>query len=413
MKEKHFLRRLLPLLLTAVLIIPLAQPLAVTKTEAKKVTQAEIDNLKKNADELNRQKKELKNQLKDVKADKNAALNKKYLIEKQMGVIEEEISNIDDQITTYGQLIEEKGAEIEDAQAEESDQYRHFCGRVRNMEETGQISYWSVLFSSKSFSDLLDNFMMVEEIISYDNAVMDNLIEIREQIEAEKAELEGLKAEQVKAREEQVKAKAELSDREGEVDSLIKEIKTHEDELEAREEELRKAADKVDAEIKLKEKQMAEQIANVPSESGFLWPLPGYNVLSSLYGPRINPVTHRPQHHQGIDIPAPRGTHILASKSGIVVTSTRMRGGYGNYVAISHSDGTSTLYAHMNKRLVKEGQKVKQGQVIGHVGTTGRSTGNHLHYEIRVKGTRKDPIDFFKEKTFYVRAKGKTVKLDH
>ena len=412
MNVKNLFRRLLPLMLTLAILLPLAGPITVTDGYAKKITQAELDALKQDASSLHQQKKELQKQLKEIKADKNAAQHKKNVIEQQIGVIQDEISNMDHQINTYDQMIAQKSEEIAEGQAKEAEQYRLFCQRVRCMEESGPLSYWSILFSSASFSDLLDNFMMVEEIMAYDNAVMDNLVATRERIEAEKADLEKLRSEQEEARKKQLAAKNELSTREGEVDELIKEISTKQDALEAREAELRKAADAVDAELRRKEKEFAAQISNVPSESGFLWPLPGYDTLSSLYGKRKHPVTGRPNNHTGIDIPAPAGTKILAAKSGVVTTSKYNRS-YGNYVVVSHSDGTSTLYAHMSKRLVKEGQTVKQGQSLGLVGTTGSSTGNHLHYEIRVRGNRTDPVNYYKDKTLYARANGKRVLLEH
>ena len=146
---------------------------------------------------------------------------------------------------------------------------------------------------------------------------------------------------------------------------------------------------------------MKPQIDNVPSESGFVWPLPGYYTLSSLFGGRIHPITGRPNNHTGIDIPAPGGTPIVAAKSG-VVTKSLHKGSYGSYVVISHSDGTSTLYAHMSRRAVSAGQTVKQGQVIGYVGHTGSATGDHLHYEVRVGGSRRDPVSYYKNITLYV-----------
>ena len=148
----------------------------------------------------------------------------------------------------------------------------------------------------------------------------------------------------------------------------------------------------MDAQIKKLEQQYAAQIANVPSESGYLWPLPSsYNTLSSLYGNRIHPITRRPNSHTGIDVPAPSGTHIYAAKSGVVTTSTYNRS-YGNYVVVSHSDGTSTLYAHMSSRKVSVGQKVAQGDVIGITGSTGHSTGPHLHFEVTEGGVLINPL---------------------
>lgn len=414
MKHKRLWRRALPLVLALALLVPLS-PTVVVPAEAK-VTQEDIDRLKADAGKLADQKKDLASQLKGIRADKSKALDQKRLFERQIDVIQSVIDNIDAQIRDYSTLIDQKEVELADTQKKEEAQYELFCQRVRAMEEEGQVNYWSILFSSDDFSDLLDNVMMIEEIIEYDNSVMEGLVALREQIESDKAALESAKTERESARREQQSARAELKSQESEVEKLIGEISAKEDELEKAEADLKRAADAANAEIRRKEKELASQIANVPSESGFLWPLNGYNTLSSLFGGRIHPVTGKPNNHTGIDIPAPKGTPILAAKSGVVITSVLGSGSswsYGNYVVVSHSDGTSTLYAHMSKRSVKEGQTVKQGQKLGEVGTTGRSTGNHLHFEIRVGGSRRDPVNYFKDKTLYARSGGKTVKLNH
>jgi len=127
-------------------------------------------------------------------------------------------------------------------------------------------------------------------------------------------------------------------------------------------------------------------------------------------------VTKKYGNHSGIDIPAPKNTKICAARGGVVTTSVYGSGAYwsyGNYVVINHGDGTSTLYAHMNSRAVKEGAVVKQGQVIGYVGTTGRSTGYHLHFEIRKNNVRVDPVNYFPNMTLYARSNGVVKKLEH
>ena len=400
MKKGKLLRRIVPLLMALVLVVPMFQPVAVTQVQAKP-SKAEIEALKKNAEELDKQKKELQEKLKAVRADKYAALEKKDLIEGQMEVIQSEIDNCDVQIATMGDLITAKGEELVQTQEKEQAQYELFCKRVRNMEENGTLSYWSILFSSVSFSDLLDNFMMMDEIMAYDTAIMEELQATRNQIELDKEEIEKAKTEQEAAREEQVKAKEELAASQAEVDKLIEEISGQEELLAAQEAKLRAEANAIDAELRQTEEQMKPQIDNVPSESGFVWPLPGYYTLSSLFGGRIHPITGRPNNHTGIDIPAPGGTPIVAAKSG-VVTKSLHKGSYGSYVVISHSDGTSTLYAHMSRRAVSAGQTVKQGQVIGYVGHTGSATGDHLHYEVSVGGSRRDPVSYYKNITLYV-----------
>ena len=413
MKQGRLLRRAAVLLLALVIFLPLTGPGVVLETSA--VTQAEIDALKGSAGKLAEQKKDIQAQLKAVQADKSSALKKKELLEDQIDLIRQEIANINEQIAMYDQLIAEKTVELEQAEADEKAQFDLFCRRMRHMEEQGETSYWSILFTSGDFSELLDNYMMIEEIIQYDNQVIDSLVALQEKVANDRTVLEGAQAEQEEAKARQMAAQDELKAQEDEVDKLIAEISAQEDLLEEMEEELNKAAKALDAQIKAKEREYAAQVANVPSESGYLWPLPGgYNTISSLAGGRIHPVTGKPGNHAGIDIPAPSGTNIYAAKSGVVIHAAKGTGSswsYGNYVIVSHSDGTSTLYAHMSRIGCKEGQTVKQGDVVGYVGTTGRSTGNHLHFEVRSGSTRKDPVNYFKDKALYVQSSGKKVAL--
>ena len=384
--------RLCGLALTAAVAVSLLPEAVVVPASA--VTQAEIDAMKEEANSLKQQQEEIQDQLDSLAADRENAMARKTLLEQQINATRAEINTIAAQISKYDELIAQKQTELDEAEAEEQAQYELFCERVRYMEEQGEVSYWSILFSSKDFADLLDNAMMVEEIMDYDNQVMDQLIALREQIEEDKAELETARQEQQDAKAEQEAAQANLQAQESEVDALLSQISNQEDELEAREAQLRAASDAATAEIAAAERELAAQIANVPSESGFLWPLPGRYNLSSLFGSRKHPITGKANNHTGIDIPASSGTSILAAKSGVVTTST-YNNSYGNYVVVSHSDGTSTLYAHMVRRNCSKGDTVSQGQVIGYVGTTGSSTGNHLHFEVRVNGSRVDPINYF------------------
>lgn len=384
--------RLCGLALTAAVAVSLLPEAVVVPASA--VTQAEIDAMKEEANSLKQQQEEIQDQLDSLAADRENAMARKTLLEQQINATRAEINTIAAQIAKYDELIDQKQEELSQAEAEEQAQYELFCERVRYMEEQGEVSYWSILFSSKDFADLLDNAMMVEEIMDYDNQVMDQLIALREQIEEDKAELETARQEQQDAKAEQEAAQANLQAQESEVDALLSQISNQEDELEAREAQLRAASDAATAEIAAAERELAAQIANVPSESGFLWPLPGRYNLSSLFGSRKHPITGKANNHTGIDIPASSGTSILAAKSGVVTTST-YNNSYGNYVVVSHSDGTSTLYAHMVRRNCSKGDTVSQGQVIGYVGTTGSSTGNHLHFEVRVNGSRVDPINYF------------------
>ena len=330
---KKWLSGAMALVLAVTMVAALPAQLVVP-VSADKVTQSQINALKNDASKLNAQKSELKKQLNAVAADKSKALEQKSILEQQINVIQAEINNITSQIAQYDQLILVKEEELVKIQEDEARQYDLFCQRVRMMEEEGEISYWSILFNSSDFADLLDRFMMVEEIMDYDNAIMEQLIATREQIKVEKAELETARSEQEAAKAVQEAAKAELKAQEAKVDKLVAEISAQEDQLEKAHQRLAAAASAMDAEIRKKEKALQAQLAaagtTIVSEAGFKWPSYA-TTITSLFGSRIHPVTGRANNHTGVDVAAAGGTNILAAKSGVVITSTYNRS-YGNYV---------------------------------------------------------------------------------
>ena len=362
------------------------------------VTQSEIDALKQEQAESQARQKELKEQLAAAEAEQSAAEDKRNLLLAQLDAINDELDNINAQIAYYDSAIAQKEEERKVAEANEQAQYELFCQRVRAMEEEGTVSYWSILFNAESFSDLLDRLADVDAVMDYDNQVMDELIAVREELERLQAELESARADEQAVKEQQEAKKAEQQEKVAEAEKVLDELNKNVAEVNRLLDEEDKAAAAIQADIVKKQKQLEEERkqngTTIVSESGYMWPLPGWYRISSPFGYRINPVSGRAQNHGGIDIPANGGTPILAAKSGQVITSVKGSGAYwsyGNYVVIDHGNGNSTLYAHMSSRAVSEGQMVKQGQVIGYVGTTGNSTGNHLHLEIRVNGQRTDP----------------------
>ncbi len=395
------LGRVLSVLLAVAMLMPLPM---VISPDVMAVTQAEIDGLKADASNLDKQKAELQKQLKAIAADKNKAMDQKELLEQQVDVIQSEINNINQQISKYDELIVQAQSGIAETEQEEAKLYELFCQRVRYMEEEGDVNYWAILFNAASFSDLLDRLIMVDEIMEYDNAVMDSLIATRQQLQESKTQMEQARVEQQAAKDKQVVARKELESREAEVDKLIAQINKEKKQVEHSVKELEALAKKMDDEIARKQKELAAQLAaqgkTITSESGYKWPLTDYTNLSSLFAGRKDPFTGKPATHSGIDVPAPKGVKILSAKSGVVLTSAYNSGGYGNYVVVDHGNGNTTLYAHMSSRAVKVGDVVKQGQVLGYVGTTGRSTGNHLHYEIREKNVRIDPVTRYSGLTY-------------
>ena len=398
-KQKVEWRRVLFGGLAAVLALLLLLPMVtMILGGAGAVTQSEIDALKAEQAASQARQDELEEQLADVEADQAEAQQRRQLLQAQLDAINNEIENIDKQIAYYDQEIAQKEAEQAEAEANEEAQYELFCQLVRAMEEEGTVSYWSILFNSESFSELLDRLADIDAVMDYDNQVMDELIAIREEIIALRTQLETSRAEEQAARDQQAAKQAEQQAKVAEAQELLDQINADVAEVNRQLDAESEAAAEIQAEIAQKQKQLEEQRRQnnitIDSETSYLWPLPGYYRLSSLFGYRIHPITGEAHSHTGIDIPAPGNTPILACKSGQVVTSA-YHYSYGNYVVIDHGNGNSTLYAHMSSRAVSEGDMVTQGQTIGYVGTTGSSTGNHLHLEVRDNYTRVDPESKF------------------
>lgn len=429
----------------AALLLATALILTALPTSGMAVTKEEIANLRAQAASLEKEKAALQQQINEVAASKNSALEQKQLLEQKIEVLRNQIAVSEATIADLTDQIAQKEQELADAKAEEARYFDLFCDRVRSMEEDGDISYWVILFQAESFSSLLDQLTMIGEIMDYDQEVRDQLEAARIAVDMAKQALEQSKAEEEQVRASLNNQKSELQAEEAKVDALIGQLTSqaaaYADEMDI----LQADADNMAKEIKQAEKTYAAQLeaqrkaeeaareaeearkaeeakkaaaakaaasvgiqnasATTPSSGtavrtgggGFIWPLSGYTRVSSTYGYRTHPVTHQYRFHGGIDIPAPNGTPIMAAKSGVVIIST-LGGSYGNHVAIAHGDGTRTLYAHMSSRAVSAGQSVSQGQVIGYVGSTGRSTGNHLHYEIWTgssSSSRTNPLNYY------------------
>lgn len=408
-----------------------------TEVTGYAVTQSEINALKDHASDLRTQKDALQGKLNALSHSQQEALARKGLLEQKINVIQEEIQVSQTAIAQYTRRIEEKEVELQEAEAKQQEYYELFCKRVRTMEESGTLSYWSVLFQANSFSDLLDRVNMVSEIMEYDNQVIDELKAAKQAVAQAKADLESSKADQEATQADLLTQQSELTFQQSQVNELIAEINantsryagqitdleqnedqiadqisnaeaTYARQLEAQREAARKAAAQKAAAQKAAQEAARKSAANDTGSTaspgtvssgtgGFLWPVPSSHNVTSGFGYRIHPITGRHHLHTGIDIAASCGASIVASKEGVVIISG-YGSSYGNYVALAHADGTRTLYAHMSARAVSAGNTVSQGQNIGSVGSTGSSTGNHCHFEVWTgssSSTRVNPLNYF------------------
>ena len=403
---------------------------------AQAASRSAIEPLQSQQASLTVQKAELQKKLDGIRSSQGQALNKKNLVEQQLNVLKQQIQVSENLLAQYARQITEKEAELEQAKAKEAGYQAEFEQRVRAMEERGNVSYWSVLFQASDFSDLLDRIDMIGEIMDADDQVLDQLAEARQAVAQAKTDLEASRQGQQETLAQQQSQQAQLQAQQAEVDQLIQEIATQGDvyakqieKLEATQDDVaqqiaeaeatyqkqlaaeKAAAEKAAAEKAAAEKQQSsgssasgsssssgsQSSQTTASASGFLWPIASSHRVTSPFGWRTHPITGRQNLHGGIDIAAPNGTPIMASKAGVVVIS-QYGSSYGNYVVISHPDGTRTLYAHMSQRNVSAGDTVRQGQTVGLVGSTGSSTGNHLHFETWTgssSSSRVNPMQFF------------------
>ena len=361
------------------------------------VTQADIDALKGDAGDLKDQKKELEAKLKALANDKSTAMERKALLDQQIANTSAQIENVEEQIQNYNLLIAQQEEALADAERREADQYELFCRRVRAMEKQGTVSYWSVLFKADSFTDLLSRLDFVNEVMNYDEKVMQDLRDLQVEIAEAKAALETSKAESEAAKKELETKKAELDQQRAEANRVIQQLTAVEDETEAALSDLDEEAEKIQKEIQrlsreLAAQQAAQGSANRTNPGGYIWPVDSRYITSTVGG-RSSPGGIGSTNHRGTDIArVGYNSNIYAAKSGTVIVSD-YHYSYGNYVVISHGSGYTTLYAHMSKRLATVGQQVKQGDVIGITGSTGNSTGPHLHFEVVENGQRINPLN--------------------
>ena len=409
-------QRIIVIVLAAVLLLSLLAS-ALAAIAYADVTKQDIQNIKDDLSDIQAQKKEVQAKLAEIRDDLSQAKAQVELIQSQVVLTEEEINTSQALLDRYDLQIAEKEADIQRLEAQEEAQYQEFYRQVRWMEETGGTSYLSILFEASSLAEMLDSAMIITDIMDYSNRIIDQLNATQAQLGAARDELAAGRAAQAEVQQDLEVRKAELEDQRAQAQTLLSQIAASESEYAAEAKKLADSEAQINKELKEAERKYAAQLAaleaqqNANMTSGdWYWPLPGRYKISSLFGSRPDPFTGKRDNHTGTDIPAPGGTPIYAAKTGIVTTVNKNKNAssYGYYCIISHGSGYATLYAHQNQvPIVQEGQAVQKGQVIGYVGSTGRSTGNHLHFELRVNGVRNYVLKLYPGMTFTSPSGGK------
>ena len=398
---------------------------------------ASSSEIRKQIQALQEQKKEIETQIAQVRAEYQGnrdeigeLMARKQALDQEVNLLAAGIRNLNEQILSYSVLIADKQEELDQAQERYEELRERSNLRIRTMEEEGAVSYWEVLFKAASFSDLLDRLNMVEEIAASDNRRIRELeqaaLEVEQAKDALALEKEGLEDTKSELDQEQ----AELEAKQQEADALLQELLAKGRELEG----LWEAYEAQEADFleqiaaKQTEYNAAKQAewlaymatyvppttqaaqnggsqsgatassdgtnASSPAASASSWLVPcSYTMLTSPFGNRTAPLAGASTYHQGVDLGAPRGTSVYASRPGIV-TVAGYSSSAGNYVQINHQDGFSSIYMHLDTYCVSAGQVVSGGQQIGTVGTTGISKGYHLHFGISYNGAYVNPCSY-------------------
>lgn len=414
MKNRKFWISLIAGLLAAAMILSLIVgflPSSVSAATSAEISD-EIDALEEKEAEIQAEIDALSGQLSENLTEMQDIVDQKNIIDQQVALLYSQIATINEQIAGYNDLIADKQDELDAAQARYDELSEKNKERIRAMEEDGALSYWSVLFKASNFSDLLDRISMVEEIAASDQRRLEELSAAAAEVESAKTALEEEKANLEATMETLEASQAELDAKSAEATALLEDLRAEGEEFELYMAEAEERQSEVmlqidELEIEYEEARQAELAAinanyamggdTTPSSGGSLdgWvcPVPAGWEFSSPFGMRIHPIWGDWRMHYGIDMSHPQGTPIYAARDG-VISGCGWNDSMGWYIWMDHNDGFETVYMHMTHFIVTSGEEVSAGQVIGYMGSTGDSTGPHLHFGVRYYGEYVNPIAY-------------------
>ena len=398
------------ILITCILICVCVGNFGSIKSSAE-VTEAGIKQKESQIESAKQEREGMKNNLTDLqKVQEELKASKKDLnsyvkkLDESLTGIQQKINELESKITAKEQDIQKTQTELEKTQAEQQAQYEAMKARIKFMYERGDSLYLELLLESGSFAEMLNKAEYVEMLSEYDRNKLNEYINTAKMIELTKEELEQEKSTLTDAKAdvavEQVNMQTLINDKTAEIGDISANITDKQaaiDEYEASIQEQNDTISALEKAVAEEKKQLEAQQKKAQTYDGgmFTWPCPSYTRISDDYGNRIHPILGIQQFHNGIDMAAPGGSPILAAYNGTVVAaaySTTM----GNYVMIDHGDGLYTVYMHASSLNVSTGQTVSKGDQIAAVGATGRATGNHLHFSVRLNGFYVNPWNYLK-----------------
>jgi murein DD-endopeptidase MepM/ murein hydrolase activator NlpD len=354
-----------------------------------KVKESDVENIEQQIADVDEKISQLERKISDTVSDIESEIKTKEYLDKELTLVGQSIDYTVSLVNTYTEKIAVKEQEIAAKEKEIEDKYKEFENWIKMTYENGDVSYLEMIFNTDtdSFGEFLSSMETVANIMEYQNTMMKKLEADLASLRQDKESLEVYKANGETTKNQLLEKQKQYNDLASKAANYISSLKSERSQLEAQKKEAERQQEILNQELVELLEKIAQQNA-VYIGGTYMWPAEtDYTRISSGYGYRGK------EFHLGIDIPADYGTNVYASNGGKVIKAL-YHYSYGNYILIDHGGGQATLYAHNSKLLVSEGDVVKKGDVIAKVGSTGYSTGNHVHFEVRINGVTTNPLDY-------------------
>ena len=373
------MRKITAIVLAVTIFMPF--PIYASKVDTKK---KELSGVKTSIEESKKDLMEKTKQIAGVQEELK-------VLDKVIIDVEDQLLEINDKLGIKEEELEMSEEELEQAIKAKEEQYESGKERMESMYKNQKIGYIQIVFTSKNFWEMLNRMDYIRKIAQYDQTMLENMKNKEEEVAVRTEQLEAEKQGISLLYKEQVGVKSRLDVTRTEKDKALAKLEKDEESLENQIKDMIQISAELEKEVK-----RLTQLSTLKYTGGkFLWPVPGNSRISSGYDSRVHPITGVYKFHTGIDIPAPFGKAVVAAGDGKVI-SAGWQGGYGNTVMIDHGSGYVTLYAHNSSLTVSVGDVVKRGAQVAKIGSTGYSTGNHSHFEVRLNGAHKNPLTYLK-----------------
>ena len=358
--------------------------------ESNETNNTVVENLQNERNEIKNQMNEASGQLEGVQNDLSENLQQVQKLDERITETEQELNDLNTKITELQSSIDEVEANLNTAEQNYNSQKKLLDNYLIEVQESSDVEYLDVLFSSKNISEFLSSYFLISELASYEMDLLDDMQAKKKDIELSKMKLEQDREQLATIKANQSKTATILENTKSVRENFISKLSDQEKDIQSKIDEYNTRFEEINKEIL----ELAQGSISAEYIGGELeWPVPGYTRITSKYGMRTHPITGVYKLHTGVDIGAPMGANFIAANDGIV-TKASYNNAYGNMVIIDHGGGVSTLYAHGSEILVEVGQTVKRGEPVLKVGSTGYSTGPHAHFEVRLNGVVTDPMPY-------------------